>query len=129
APKQIAAVDRLVLTGFDRGSAILEAQGLDVYSEGITDAAYIFVGVTYIELPVSMEFVGFRTVDRAPEGVLDDGSVFEFFETEICSDGGLVVVSDQGVSGGHEVLRPIGYIVAASCSPYEGRLPSGNRRR
>lgn len=44
APKQIAAADRLVLTGFDRGSAILEAQGLDMYSEGITDAAYVFRG-------------------------------------------------------------------------------------
>ncbi len=123
------SADRLNLTQLSEGIAVFEASGVDMYSEGITDEAFAFKGVEYSEVPVEMEFVRVRINPGPPARVPRDATVFEFYETDVVSDGGMVVVSKYGIAGGHEVKRSLGFIVASGCESYRGPLPSGNSWR
>ncbi len=102
---------------------------MDLYSGGVTDEAYAFTGVEYLEMPVAMEFVRVRVTRNAPDRVPRDATVYEFYETEVKSDGGMVQVSKYGIVGGHEVTRSLGFLVAGGWEVYRGPLPSGNVRR
>ena len=123
------AADRLLFTRLSDGAAILESTGLDAYSEGITDHAYLFRGVVYVELPTTMEFVHMRVAAAVPDRVPREGTVFEFYQLDVVSDGGLVVQSDRGIVGGRHVAKSIGYLVANDCKAYHGPLPSGRTYR
>lgn len=121
--------DRVTLTRVSGGTAVIEVGGVDMYSQGISDVAYAFLGLEYIELPVEMEFVYLREIDDPPDRVPRDGKVFEFYEKDARSDGGQVIVVDGQIIGGHWEISTVGFIVAQSCEAYRGDLPSGNRWR